>query len=598
METTFISVHDLSQEAKLLYTSASVVDILGFTPEEVLGRSAFEYFHPEEIPFARSRYGRGVQMDKAAVLSYCRIRNRQGQWVGCECVFTIVYDVLVASTSIYRRGVKSHQRAVEAPIVRRLFASSPRDPRYNMLSHLSMKFSQGFNMHHREPRAALFLNRFTRTLSIMYATQSITDIFGITAEEIKGRSFYYCIQENCLQDAIRCLESAKANDSIAYLRFWFRDPRQEREPSGFEDTDTYSSESSMIIDEDDEEGGVQLVTNMRDASVRDSSLERAEYSDDSNISRLRSVDGKYSDSANAIFDSRMSSKSSNSSPPGSSSNTPPLNKELEIEAVVSCTSDGLVVILRRARTPAPPSGLPPAPVYTNGLFASPWAAEPIIPPPTHPHHSPMLDSYLHQQDQHRRPLRSRHDSPLLGRYSGPPLHDFMASIRDVAAFAWSLTGINGSLIEYGRGTPSGYSQPSELPVWAEDPYASSTRRPIKQEHDDHDRPMTDIPPHPQSTPSPYNNTLVAMPIGSPHHFHPSPGAPQPTSRSYAQQAADQQHHLNFATHYNPQYGEYVPPTAEVAQAHASENGQGQGCANGQIKDVSAEPATAEGYRWF
>ena len=38
-------------------------------------------------------------------------------------------------------------------------------------------------------------------------------------------SFYYCIAENCLQDAIKCLENAKGNDSIAYLRFWFRDPR-------------------------------------------------------------------------------------------------------------------------------------------------------------------------------------------------------------------------------------------------------------------------------------------------------------------------------------------------------------------------------------
>ena len=28
----------------------------------------------------------------------------------------------------------------------------------------------------------------------------------------------------CLRDAVRCLEGAKANDSIAYLRFWFHNP--------------------------------------------------------------------------------------------------------------------------------------------------------------------------------------------------------------------------------------------------------------------------------------------------------------------------------------------------------------------------------------
>ena len=54
--------------------------------------------------FAQSIHGRSIELDKAAVLNYCQIKNRHGRWVGCECVFTIVHDVLVASTSVYRRG--------------------------------------------------------------------------------------------------------------------------------------------------------------------------------------------------------------------------------------------------------------------------------------------------------------------------------------------------------------------------------------------------------------------------------------------------------------------------------------------------------------
>ena len=60
----------------------------------------------------------------------------------------------------------------------------------------------------------------------MYSTNAVADILGVSAEEMHGKSFYECIDENCLPDAIRCLESAKANDSIAYLRFVFRDPRR------------------------------------------------------------------------------------------------------------------------------------------------------------------------------------------------------------------------------------------------------------------------------------------------------------------------------------------------------------------------------------
>src|ERR1700761_1549218 len=137
-------------------------------------------------------------------------------------------------------------REKDAPVIRRLFASSPRDPRYHMLQHLSNRFRQDVDNQTREPRAALFLNRFTRTLTIMYATTGIEQVIGIPAENMKGRSFYYCIAENCLEDAVKCLESAKGNDSIAYLRFIYRDPRQDDElDTSEEDSDAIMTEAGI-----------------------------------------------------------------------------------------------------------------------------------------------------------------------------------------------------------------------------------------------------------------------------------------------------------------------------------------------------------------
>jgi hypothetical protein len=46
-------------------------------------------------------------MDKAAIMAYCRIQNKADRWVGCECCFTIVYDIMVVCTSIYHRDGKS-----------------------------------------------------------------------------------------------------------------------------------------------------------------------------------------------------------------------------------------------------------------------------------------------------------------------------------------------------------------------------------------------------------------------------------------------------------------------------------------------------------
>ena len=65
-------MHDLSPSATVLYASDSIEDVLGYEPEEVVGKSCFDYFHPDELPFARDEHGKSINFDKAAVLSYCR----------------------------------------------------------------------------------------------------------------------------------------------------------------------------------------------------------------------------------------------------------------------------------------------------------------------------------------------------------------------------------------------------------------------------------------------------------------------------------------------------------------------------------------------
>ncbi|KAL9105871.1 MAG: hypothetical protein Q9227_009034 [Pyrenula ochraceoflavens] len=465
---------DLSQDARIRYVSDSVEDILGYLPYEVINKSCWEYFHPDEIPFARAIHGRGVELDKAAVLNYCRIKHKQGYWAGCECVFTIVYDVLVASTSIYQRGPRSEQRASEAPVVRRLFSSSPRDPRYHMLSYISNKFVQNSKPHAHEPRAALFLNRFTRTSTIMFATNGVSTILGIAPEQLVAKSFYFCIAENCLQDAVRCLESAKANDSIAYLRFWFRRPA---EGDDGRDRDVQMQDARHSSDEDEDEGGVHLsaqrsgrhqqrgmppppVSRTNFAVQNSTSPSAGSSEEQSRSSSDHSVMSRNNTRIDTVFDAPMAAAHSSSSSLVPENERSSDNGPLEIEAVVSCTSDGLVVILRRALPLLPYAVEQPAPVYANGLFASPWAPEPVV--PSLPSGVPnSIDTSVHPSDGSAH-SNNYPSTPILGQ-AGDPV---MSAIRDVAVFAWSLTGINGSLVQYGRGTPTGESQPpGGFPIW-------------------------------------------------------------------------------------------------------------------------------------
>lgn len=378
-----------------------------------------------------------------------------------------------------------------------------------MLSYISQKFEQEIKPQTHEPRAALFLNRFTRTLTIVYATNGLANVLGVPADELCGKSFYYCIQENCLKDAIKCLESAKANDSIAYLRFWFRDPRQEDQAQD-EDMDTNSSG-------EDEEGGVHLEDHMDEAlsehavasdsipsragssagqdSAEPSSWENNSYPlspHDQMLDPTRSSSGNstdhYSGDNDAIFDQPATRQSSTSSLdfstpderqqfPAPAPSPGPL--QIELEAVVSCTSDGLVVVLRRARALVPQAAQSTtAPVrrsYQNGFFASPWAVDPVL-PSMDQRRSDRPDLY----QPGLTPLRPTMAEANAAAMRGPDQEDFMNSIREVAVFAWSLTGINGSLVRYGRGRPMGESlPPNGLPVWKPDAHtlAEKARHP-------------------------------------------------------------------------------------------------------------------------
>lgn len=319
-----------------------------------------------------------------------------------------------------------------------------------MLSHLSSKFSLGPEDQTHEPRAALFLNRFTRTLTVMYATSGIEQIIGIPSEQMIGKSFFFIVDENCLNDAIKCIESAKGNDSIAYLRFVFRDPRDDlpSEPATDDSEDDIMTDVTSGDESEDGPPSRHGSSNgpsgsSRHIAVGESASSHAN-SDSGNPSNRHSAD-------------RATSASHSAGSPYSEVRDEPI----ELEAVISCTSDGLVVCLRRARPLMPAAQLPTTqPPHQAGIFAAPWAPQPMFQPAL-----PQPPPY---------PLGAQH--PAMAQAAPSATQSaFMQSIRDVAVFAWALVGINGSLTDYSRGKPVGESQPPDgFPVWDPSPGVKSS----------------------------------------------------------------------------------------------------------------------------
>lgn len=251
-----------------------------------------------------------------------------------------------------------------------------------MLKHLSPTFKM--QPTEREPRAALVLNRFTRTLTVIFATNAVSSILGIGPDQLRGRSLYEFIAENCWRDAIKCLESAKANDSIAYLRFWSRDPRVGSEEN---EGDVGLGDQQDETPENDSDDAARL-SDFVDVLMDDESASfiKQEPISSPRINQHATVDDL---SARCGSSATLASRAQTATPRGSQRPMVPRDipgrrrepiQTRELEAVVSCTSDGLVMVLRKARPPIPSLHAPT--ILENGLFAAPWSEHPVR--PNHP----------------------------------------------------------------------------------------------------------------------------------------------------------------------------------------------------------------------
>ncbi|KAL7940075.1 hypothetical protein V8C42DRAFT_302455 [Trichoderma barbatum] len=188
MELACITFHDLSEDATILFASESVFDILGYHPQDILGRSCFEYFHPGEEFYAKTIYNRGLWFKSASDLYRVRVRTRDDNYITCECYFTVVNDILAACSRVYYRGGRAHLRAVQATQISHIFSRYPKDPQ----PHPSKLPFWAVHIHPIEEnlRAALILDRFTRSLTILSASNKAGQILASQLEHLKDKSFY------------------------------------------------------------------------------------------------------------------------------------------------------------------------------------------------------------------------------------------------------------------------------------------------------------------------------------------------------------------------------------------------------------------------
>jgi PAS domain S-box-containing protein len=69
----------LDMEGNYVYTSPSYREVLGYSPEELLGRNAFSLVHPDDLEATKARF-REALVSKTKQSVEFRFRHRNGEW--------------------------------------------------------------------------------------------------------------------------------------------------------------------------------------------------------------------------------------------------------------------------------------------------------------------------------------------------------------------------------------------------------------------------------------------------------------------------------------------------------------------------------------
>jgi PAS domain S-box-containing protein len=105
----------LGADGTVLYASPSVARVRGFSPEELVGRSAFANAHPDDLARLREAYGQVLQRPGDSLKVKGRLRHKDGSWRWVEGVGTnLLADPLVGGVVINYRDVTQRERAEEA----------------------------------------------------------------------------------------------------------------------------------------------------------------------------------------------------------------------------------------------------------------------------------------------------------------------------------------------------------------------------------------------------------------------------------------------------------------------------------------------------
>jgi diguanylate cyclase (GGDEF)-like protein/PAS domain S-box-containing protein len=101
----------LSQSGCIIYESPSVENILGYTPEEMMGRLVFDFIHPDDLPSVEHAFQQILAHPQHSLKVELRFRHQNQSWHYLELVGNnLLADASVAGILINSRDISERKR--------------------------------------------------------------------------------------------------------------------------------------------------------------------------------------------------------------------------------------------------------------------------------------------------------------------------------------------------------------------------------------------------------------------------------------------------------------------------------------------------------
>lgn len=211
--TDIISRHSL--DSTILYITPSCIPITGYLPEELIGKKAYDFYHPEDLASMEEKYKIVVDVPESSTVSF-RFRKKNGSYVWFESIGKTLkdvagkpYEIIATNRDITERKLTEFQLKSNEELLSGVLNSA-------------ISGIQVFKSIRNEQHEII-------DFEWILANDSILKLFGFKREKLIGNTlltvFPGVIQDNLLEVYIRAAEGITSSFRHFYqwegLNNWF-----------------------------------------------------------------------------------------------------------------------------------------------------------------------------------------------------------------------------------------------------------------------------------------------------------------------------------------------------------------------------------------